>query len=110
MPRRGLHECPEPGCAELTEGGRCTAHRVREPHPLDAFYKKRRWRNRSESYRRAHPICEWPGCTAPSEDVDHIISMTDGGSPFAEENLQALCRRHHIEKTWADRARRRRSA
>ena len=32
-------------------------------------------------------------------EVDHIIAMQDGGDAWAMDNLQALCRGCHIEKT-----------
>ena len=44
--------------------------------------------------------CQAPGCgKAGRLEVDHIIALEDGGDPWAEDNLQALCRACHIEKT-----------
>jgi 5-methylcytosine-specific restriction enzyme A len=31
--------------------------------------------------------------------VDHIIPLAEGGSEWAWENLQSLCKAHHDEKT-----------
>lgn len=44
--------------------------------------------------------CMFPGCTrsAVNADMDHITNYDDGG-PTATDNLHALCRRHHNEKT-----------
>ena len=33
------------------------------------------------------------------EEVDHIIEIEDGGEMWDIENLQSLCKRHHIIKT-----------
>ncbi len=109
MPRAPAGPCTFPGCPRraVPPGSRCASHRRGpEGHPFTKFYRSKAWRDRSTRYRREHPICEWPGCGRPSAETDHILSLTDGGEPLADENLQALCHRHHDEKTWADRKRR----
>lgn len=35
-------------------------------------------------------------------EVDHILPLEDGGAPYDESNLQALCRRCHFAKTRAE--------
>ena len=50
--------------------------------------------------------CRFPGCdqTATRCDVDHTMPYADGGPPHAS-NLKALCRHHHLLKTfwgWRD--------
>lgn len=47
-------------------------------------------------------MCEWPGCEQLASEVDHRIPIADGGREFREENLQALCHRHHALKTVID--------
>lgn len=44
--------------------------------------------------------CMFPGCAkSPVDaDMDHITNFDDGG-PTSTDNLHALCRRHHNEKT-----------
>lgn len=44
--------------------------------------------------------CMFPGCSrSPAgADMDHITNHADGG-PTSTDNLHALCRRHHNEKT-----------
>ena len=37
-------------------------------------------------------------------EVDHIKPLHEGGASFALDNLQALCRNHHLRKTWGDRS------
>ena len=32
-------------------------------------------------------------------EVDHVVPLKRGGDPWDPDNLQALCRRCHIEKT-----------
>jgi hypothetical protein len=51
--------------------------------------------------------CRFPGCDHPATrcDLDHTIAYADGG-PTHASNLKALCRRHHLLKTfwgWRDR-------
>jgi hypothetical protein len=51
--------------------------------------------------------CRFPGCDRPTShcDLDHTIPHGDGG-PTHASNLKALCRLHHLMKTfwgWRDR-------
>jgi hypothetical protein len=51
--------------------------------------------------------CRFPGCDQPATrcDLDHTVPYADGG-PTHAGNLKALCRRHHLLKTfwgWRDR-------
>jgi hypothetical protein len=51
--------------------------------------------------------CRAPGCDRPATecDLDHTIPYADGG-PTHASNLKALCRLHHLMKTfwgWRDR-------
>ncbi len=45
--------------------------------------------------------CRFPGCDQPATrcDVDHTMPYADGG-PTHASNLKALCRRHHLLKTF----------
>lgn len=49
--------------------------------------------------------CRHPGCMVPAErcDIDHVIPFNHdnplAGGLTREDNLQALCRRHHRQKT-----------
>ena len=38
-------------------------------------------------------------------EVDHVVPLDKGGDPWALDNLQALCRGCHIEKTAAENRR-----
>ena len=41
-------------------------------------------------------------CGRYGNEVDHIQPLHTGGDPWAESNLQCLCRRCHIAKTRAE--------
>jgi hypothetical protein len=50
--------------------------------------------------------CRFPGCDKPARecDLDHTVPFSAGGRTHAS-NLKALCRQHHLAKTflrWAD--------
>lgn len=105
--------CLEPGCGELaTYRGRCAIHskdRERETHRTGRIegrsgrmYKRSKWVRTSQQYRANHPLCEL--CLAEGKEtwateVDHIVPLEQGGEPWGEVNLQALCRPHHSRKT-----------
>lgn len=38
-------------------------------------------------------------------ELDHITPVEKGGDPWDPENLQTLCRSHHIDKTRRERKR-----
>lgn len=66
--------------------------------------QRRRGRAGVEQRRRrlaAHPLCA--ECTklgrvTPSDEIDHIIPLAQGGTD-TEDNVQGLCTAHHLEKT-----------
>jgi 5-methylcytosine-specific restriction protein A len=67
----------------------------------------RRWTKFREAKLRARPLCQWrepdgTKCRRPSEQVDHIIPLAEGGEQFDWDNTQALCHPHHVKKTTAD--------
>lgn len=85
-------------CGRLSERYRCPTHR-RDPRPsaaargYDAV-----WHAIRDRYLVGHPMCEREGCVRASVDVDHV----DGSGPRgdnSDENLMALCKPHHSEKT-----------
>jgi hypothetical protein len=45
--------------------------------------------------------CRFPGCECPADvcDIDHTIPY-DRGGPTHASNLKALCRKHHLLKTF----------
>jgi 5-methylcytosine-specific restriction protein A len=90
--------CLQPGCGRLTEPGqsRCTAHAIKG------------WSNRAGGMSagwavlRRQVLAEERHCrncgTSVGLEVDHILNRAQGGSD-RRENLQALCKRCHREKT-----------
>ncbi|WP_309224199.1 MULTISPECIES: DUF222 domain-containing protein [unclassified Mycobacteroides] len=63
--------------------------RYRPTRALDAFVRCR------------DQMCRFPGCSQPADkaDLDHSISYANGGHTDAD-NLKALCRKHHLLKTF----------
>ena len=67
-----------------------------------------RWQKFSAIYRDKHPLCvhcRTAGQIAQAEHVDHITPLCDGGSKYAESNLQSLCERCHASKTRREQTR-----
>lgn len=61
-------------------------------------YSTSRWRNLSRSFLSSHPYCEI--CGSPSEVVDHIVPHRGDDDLFWDrDNLQALCKLCHNNKT-----------
>lgn len=56
-------------------------------------YLSANWRKLSKAWLQAYPVCEF--CGAPAEVVDHkrgvVVVISEGKSPFAEDELQSLC-------------------
>jgi 5-methylcytosine-specific restriction protein A len=95
--------CLEPGCpSPATWRGRCNQHaRQRDKTIARAgyrTYKTAKWRRTRSRYLARHPVCEL--CDrAIAEQVHHVIDLADGGSAWAEANLQALCAPCHSKVT-----------
>jgi len=103
-----LKVCAEDGCPELTTQTRCPKHtrefereresRVhRESQPWRSVYTDPRWPKLRRQVKREEPTCRV--CGAPTTDVDHIVSVQDGGAPFDRSKLHGLCHEHHSSKT-----------
>ena len=82
------------------------APKVADPELLTPEHKA--WRQ--EVLKRAGWKCQAPGCTAHGRRggvrlyADHIVERRDGGAPLDPANGQALCAKHHSEKTARARA------
>ena len=99
MPTRPERACAWPGCGRLAVAGglRCEVHATlvpARPHAAARGYD-RRWRRVRAMFLAQHPLCQAPGCQAVAVDVHHVVALADGGT-HAENNLQALCRAHHV--------------
>lgn len=101
--------CNVPGCPVLVEGkgrcggdcceGRCRGRQAPRLSPSILGYNAK-WRRTRAAYLLAHPLCQWPGCTAAAVDVDH----DDGLGPLGPRghdwsNLRGYCHPHHSTKT-----------
>ena len=69
-------------------------------------YKSGEWLVLRARQLREHPTCQWPGCTAPATQVDHVRAVADGGAFADPRNLQSICKAHHHMKTALDAKRR----
>ena len=60
---------------------------------------QRRWRQvRKQVLDAANWQCA-EGNDHYGNEVDHVLSLRDGGAEYDIENLQVLCARHHFAKT-----------
>ena len=67
-----------------------------------SIYGLYRWKKLRKLKVTLDPLCEHcllNNIAKPVEEVDHIIEIEDGGEMWDIENLQSLCKRHHIIKT-----------
>lgn len=67
-----------------------------------SIYGTYRWKKLRKQKALLNPLCEH--CMLNDiaklvEEVDHIIELEDGGEMWDIDNLQSLCKRHHIIKT-----------
>jgi 5-methylcytosine-specific restriction protein A len=103
MPFASPRPCAEPGCDQLVTKGRCPKHaRQQDVSYVRAgkrIYASARWRGLRRQVLREQPFCQVLGCFTLATDVDHVVPIRDGGAPFRRANLQALCKKHHSEKT-----------
>ena len=63
-------------------------------------YSTAQWQKLRLRILLANPFCVQ--CGRPASQVDHILAIEEGGAPFDEDNLQALCPRCHSAKTWRE--------
>lgn len=65
-------------------------------------YGTYRWKKLRKAKVTIDPLCEHcmlNNIAKAVEEVDHIIELEDGGEMWDIDNLQSLCKRHHIIKT-----------
>lgn len=96
-----LRPCLTAGCPRYAERrGRC-----RECNNLNdksmrragrALYRSRRWQATRRAQLSDQPLC---ACGSLATDVDHIISLDDGGDAWSPDNLRPMCKACHSAKT-----------
>lgn len=63
-------------------------------------YNTRRWRALAAWHKANNPVCvNFDTCGGAAEITDHVHPLSQGGSPFAVDNLQSLCRMCSASKT-----------
>jgi 5-methylcytosine-specific restriction endonuclease McrA len=113
--------CLEPRCGNKSTGrGRCDEHRKqrerersetrrrkaltgeRTPDAVK-IYHSQKWLNTRKAVLSRDPICRV--CNdALSTQVDHIKPLSQGGDPYALENLQGICTSCHAAKSGRESA------
>lgn len=123
MPNSAKKPCTYPGCGRLVEGGgksRCDLHRKKEERERSArrradptddvhLYRSARWRSARALFMRQHSMCaqcKRDGALTPATEMDHIISVKDGGEFWDLNNWQSLCHACHSRKTMRELNRR----
>lgn len=95
---------PKKDIGNLIRGDRVERD-VKQPDRSEYFkgslYNSRRWKRFSVFYRKSNPFCV--SCGKFADDVDHIIPIAEGGSPYDEKNLQSLCKSCHAKKSNRDK-------
>ena len=121
MPNRPRSPCTQPGCGELTDGGKCQLHRQQAQQAADrqrgTAHQRGygiKWQNYREHWLRTFPLCGMRRSGASAEhsecwrsgravaatDVDHIEPHRGDQSLFwAPANHQSLCHACHSSKT-----------
>jgi len=112
MALKPLRPCRHPGCAALTRDGWCSRHKPtlqrRRSADYHAWYNLPLWR---DDLRPAQLLREpWCAECAKAGDrvratvVDHIRPHRGDWQKFVDPaNHQSLCKRHHDQKTAAER-------
>jgi 5-methylcytosine-specific restriction endonuclease McrA len=95
--------CLAPRCGRPQEyRGYCEVHKTQRNRETTsenkAVYNSARWKYLRRSVLFAGPLCAADGCDMIATDVDHIVPLPKGDA-WARSNLQALCKRHHSQKT-----------
>ena len=108
MPTKPRIPCKHPGCPALVPSGTkyCDKHFPLHPEAVrsaaDRGYN-RAWQKASKLFLAAHPLCvkcAAEGVYHRATVVDHIVPHRgDQGLFWDRNNWQALCKKHHDQKT-----------
>lgn len=106
MPSRASRSCVASDCPGRAQKGSryCLDHAhlnkpARKPDTRPSAAARgydRKWRRIRAQFIKKHPECAI--CGEPTQEVDHIIPLSNGGSN-RWDNLQPLCKTHHSQKT-----------
>jgi 5-methylcytosine-specific restriction protein A len=102
--------CLVPRCPNLVRDarskGRCDDHSramerersARRREVTRGVYKRKKWLMTRKAVLARDPICKV--CDERlSTEVDHIVPLSQGGDPWALDNLQGICSPCHWAKT-----------
>ena len=117
MPYKPKRPCGHPGCPELTNGRFCPAHAKQDAQEYEKYRRDpatrkrygRAWKRIRDRYVAGHPLCklcEEAGHITPTQEVHHILPLSEGGS-HDESNLMALCTACHSRITLGENNRKR---
>lgn len=111
MPRRALTTCSQPGCPELTEGGRCGSHRQAAERQRGSAASRGYGRRHRQRFRRAvlaRDIC----CVLCRDEGRWTLATVADHWPLSRRELEerglgpddpargrGLCKRHHDRET-----------
>jgi 5-methylcytosine-specific restriction protein A len=108
MPSAPLRYCAEfPRCRERTATTRCPTHttarrKIRNVEFDERLYRQKKWLDLRLEVIGERPECEdkGPNCRILSQEVHHKVKRTDDlGLFYDRDNLMALCRPCHSERT-----------
>lgn len=65
------------------------------------IYNSARWQRIRFCKLQQNPLCEYcqPGRQRPATEVDHFVSIENGGDAFNWDNLRSSCKKCHSQKT-----------
>lgn len=73
------------------------------------FLKSAAWEKAALAHKMQNPWCVMcldEGIYTPVQETDHIVEVRDGGALLDFNNMQSLCKRHHLIKSNAERRKR----
>jgi hypothetical protein len=60
------------------------------------------WEAFRADFLKLNPKCCIAHCAAPATDVDHIVSLRQGGARLDPRNCRPMCHAHHSQRTMRD--------
>ncbi len=104
MALESKRHCPRPGHSAYfgRRCPKCEQVRNQERGNSNSRGYDVEWRKTRLEFLRLNPICCVDDCLEPATDVDHIVSLRDGGSKLDFENLRSFCHPHHSQRTGRD--------
>jgi len=63
------------------------------------------WRRFRILFLNKNPFCCVEDCGEKATQIDHVVTLRDGGERFDEGNLRAMCAKHHSQRTGRDQVR-----